>query len=81
MIFLNKLEYLRVELRAEGRHLDALKEAFNQLLGLPCSMCTGPIVDKDRLLMAEAQILLDLAKEFTKIMLICTLSIVPNWLS
>ena len=52
---------LRVELGAEGRQLDSLEEAVDQLFGLPCGVGRGSIVDKDWLLVAEGQLLLDLA--------------------
>ena len=42
---MEEIGHLRVELGAEGRHLHALKVAFDELFGLPCSVCTGAIED------------------------------------
>ena len=52
---------LRVELGAEGRQLDAFEEALDELFGLPRSVGRGSIVDQDWLVVAEGQLLLDLA--------------------
>ena len=71
---------LRVELGAEGRQLDAFEEALDELFGLPRSVGRGSIVNKNWLLVAEGQLLLDLAKKFTEVCLIRALAEVHDWL-
>ena len=71
---------LRVELGAEGRQLDAFEEALDELFGLPRSVGRGSIVDQDWLVVAEGQLLLDLAQKLLEVVLVGALAEVADWL-
>ena len=71
---IGNFDHLRIKLGAEGRHLDAFEEALDQLLGLPCSMGTCPIIDQDRLRVIEGQFRLDQPQEYAEVMLIGALA-------